>query len=539
MCGIYSCFHNGKSTLHDRHKCIQTRGPDQTKIVKSGNYDMVFYRLKVVGRDTGTQPFNQVGLTFMCNGEIYNYKELEQENKIQTDTDSDCDVIGPLYKLHGAIEMTRMLRGEFAYVIYDHANKLVHFARDYIGRKGLYYGVDYDDKGKIKSLEVCSLANAVKEGVKVFHVLPRYVYTYDMGNNIISKQQYMSLSSVPKTSGRWEKIYTLLEEATRDRITQSEIPIGFLLSGGLDSSVLLSLALQMKLVKKPRVFTFGFDKDAPDVKAAHIVVNDLRKRYGQDCIDWHLVIQPIRNGLNVIRNVVQALETYDTTTIRAATPMYLISKYIAKKTDVRVIISGEGADELFGGYLYNMYAPNEYAFKADVIQSLENLYLYDCLRADRVTAVWGLEVRCPFLDERLVTHVLGSSRLLKPKHTTKELLRDVIKTRNLLPNEIIWGKKEAFSDAVSLSWQDTIESYAKQDFPTSELVYDELKKEDITCHLKPKSYADKWFQTLFLQLFPKQDHLLPKYWVPNQQWVDTNGESSARALPIYKTVLKK
>lgn len=531
MCGIYACFHHGRHKITDQHTCIKRRGPDDTKHVIGGLFDMVFYRLSVVGVSDGMQPFQHQCVSYMCNGEIYNHKELEMEHKISVDTQSDCEVIGLLYQRYGVVKTLRLIRGEFAFVIYDEKRKLVHFARDYMGRKGLYYGVEQTAEGKIESLEVSSLIGGLSKRVKGYHVLPQYVYTYDMEHKTMTKMRYMSLASVPMTTGKWEHIYERLELAVKDRVVQCERPIGFLLSGGLDSSIILSLAMKMGLVKKPHVFTFGFEQNAPDVKAAKIVVEHLKKTYGDDSLEWHLVIQPVEAGLVALPSVINALETYDTTTVRASTPMYLISKYISKNTDVRVIISGEGADELFGGYLYNMYAPNEEAFKADVVQSLENLYLYDCLRADRVTAYWGLEVRCPFLDIRLVEYVVGCNRLKKPVHTTKELLRHTVKTKNLLPDEIVWGKKEAFSDAVGLSWMETVARHSDA------MVKHECDSKDVySSHIKPQSNTEKLFQILFGGLFNNYWHVLPKYWMPNQEWVNTGGESSARALSVYNTI---
>lgn len=522
MCGIYSLF-NRTAEVNQKHECIKKRGPDETIILDEKEFYYAFYRLSIVDVNEGHQPFKMDDIYLMCNGEIYNHTELESKYNVKCKTNSDCEIILHLYQKIGIERTIHELRGEFAFVLYDRNKQLVFFARDVVGVKPLYMSKLIQDK-KIISLEIASLVQSLS--YKTEHVLPNQLYTYDMKHKTISHQPVYLLKYMENPDTTNQLIYDKLLEALKKRIKQTERPLGFLLSGGLDSSTLLCLALKHKLITKPKVFTFGFDEKAPDVLSAKCVVKYLHEKYGPDCIDWHLVIEPISKGLESIPEVISILETYDTTTIRASVPMYLISKYIETKTNVKVLISGEGADELFGGYLYFKYAPNDHAFRSEILRLLNELYMYDCLRADRSTAACGLEVRPPFLDLDLIQTVLTSDQLSN-KTMTKQLLRDVV-SDDVLPVEILYGKKEAFSDAVSLSWQTYVEEQAIYEINKKKSFIFEYSK-----YIKPASITAQYFQKTFYQIFGNKYHLLKKLWLPNQEWIDTNGEPSARVLSVY------
>jgi asparagine synthase (glutamine-hydrolysing) len=293
--------------------------------------------------------------------------------------------------------------------------------------------------------------------------------------------------------------------------------------------LILGIALKYYLDKnvavKFDVFTFGFSNEAPDVISAKLAIGWFNERY-PNCINWHLVIRTIEEGLNTLPAVIDAVETYDTTTIRASTPMYLLSKYIAT-TNVKVIISGEGSDELFGGYLYFKHAPNEVAFRAEILTLLNNLFYFDALRADRSTAAHGLEVRPPFLDRTFVNAVLGH-RNLKPGTNTKQLLRDIFEHMDIIPKEILHGRKEAFSDAVGLLWKDSIGVWCdgfKYD-PTLEKLF-------VSLGIPPETSEMKYYQYMFGTKYYSAYHITPTLWLPNQTWVKTGVEPSARVLPNY------
>lgn len=529
MCGIYACLHYGNEPNSYEYKEIDVRGPDDTKVIDEKEYKLVFHRLAIVGINSGSQPFNMGNIQLMCNGEIYNYKELIDEYKLPNKTGSDCEVILHMYKMFGLERTLNEIRGEFAFILINKETGILHFARDPIGIKPLFMNTVYDNN-KIKYMELASLVKGFSlQKARCEHVLPGTLYTYDISKHILNSQRYLELKYVPDEKVTKEVIYEKLEQAVIKRIKQTERPFGFFLSGGIDSCTTLSIAMKSGLlVEKPYVFTFGFHENAPDVINAKVFVNWLKNKYGKNCIEWHLVIKTVEEGLSLLPEVIRVLETYDTTTIRASTPMYMLSRYIRDNTNVKVLLSGEGSDELFGGYLYNLYTPNKYAFRSEIINALNNLYVYDVLRADRSTSHCGLEVRPPFLDIDLINTVLKSAELLPSKTTTKKLLRDIIEMYNLLPDEILYGRKEAFSDAVGLNWLDSVKKHTT-------LLLSEGKNEELefSPHIKPKGNTEKYFQTVFSVIFPNKWHLLPKIWLPNQDWVNTNGESSARALSIY------
>lgn len=529
MCGIYFGYHRGHGQPEVKHNELKRRGPDATRIIDEKEFFAAFYRLAIVGVSDGMQPFEFDDCVLLCNGEIYNHDALSKISE-PSRTGSDCECIIWMYKKHGIENTVRILDGEFAFVLYDKKTQLIHFARDRFGRKPLFYSsfLDEVDESKIEGIEMSSTySGLVNDGFRDI-VKPGYLYTYDVAHKDLAIQQYHVFMYEPENY-EGEHIYMGLYEGVIKRITQSERPVGFLLSGGFDSSLVLSIALHSKMMKQtPHVFTIGFEERASDVLAAERMVNWLKEKYGQDCLIWHKVILPIEAGLEKLDEVVLALETYDTTTIRASTPMYLISEYIAKNTDVKVILSGEGSDELFGGYLYFKFAPNDVSFRAEILSLLRNLYLYDVLRADRATAAHGLEIRTPFLDDNFVDIVLGCRELKASKTTTKELIRNAFRRSRdpLLPDEILNGKKEAFSDAVGLSWKDSITKYASEKVKT-------LPNSEYSPHIIPESDEAKYFQYLFNKHFPDSWHLLPKLWLPNQNWVITGSEPSARVLSVY------
>jgi asparagine synthase (glutamine-hydrolysing) len=510
---------------------------------------MAFYRLAITGVECGDQPFHLGSVHLVCNGEIYNYKELYDKYELNDyrKTDSDCEVILHLYNKLGIEETIALLDGEFAFCLVDQEKHLVHFGRDHMGIKPLYMaGILDHENHKLTSLELASEIKAMNLSSVAAHVYPRTIYTYDMKNFVLSTITYKCLPLVRENHNIVE-LYELFKAAVIKRISQGDRPIGFLLSGGFDSSLVLSISMEYyhknKIDIRPKVFTFGFEEKASDVLAAGCMVNFLRGKYGMDCLEWHKVIAPLEDGAKAIPSVIWALETYCTTTIRASTPMWLISRYISKNTDVKVVLSGEGSDELFGGYLYFKYAPNAQAYRTEVIKLLNNIYLYDALRADRSTADHGLEIRPPFLDEAFVSASLEYTKLVESKQVenkllddpkmsglTKKILRYMVKDLDLLPDEILYGRKEAFSDAVGLSWKDYIQSYASKFIEEHNL--DEVK---YSSHIKPVTSEMKYYQTIFYELFGCNYEVLPCIWLPNQSWIKTGIEPSARVLQCYKT----
>lgn len=555
MCGIYLTVSDEK-IAPTNHSNLKARGPDstQTMVVSDQPGEFIFaafYRLAIVGLSDGMQPFVSDNTVLLCNGEIYNHRELENKYGFKPKTHSDCEVILHLYERFGIERTVQLIGDEFAFIIFDKKRRLIHFARDRLGRKPLFYSTKCTDcklgenshmmctaSSGIVSIEIGSIVRSLEAHTdrpsNVMQVIPGYVYTYDLEHQSMTTMCYFMYMYNPKESITHVDIYTKLVLAVRKRVVQSDRPVGFLLSGGFDSSLILSIALfERMLSKPPEVFTIGFDENAPDIKSAESMVKFLREKLGPDCIRWHKVILPISDGLEALPSVISELETYDTTTIRASTPMYLISKYISEKTDVKVVLSGEGSDELFGGYLYFKYAPNDIAFRSEIIDLLHGLYMFDVLRADRTTAAWGLEIRAPFLDDEFVSTVLSSCDLKRSDENTKQLIRNTLVTvsASVLPPDIHFGKKEAFSDAVGYSWKDTLAVFAAEEMSAAAEV--NFAHMDFSPHIYPTTDEARYFQDLFYTIFGPAWHLLARLWLPNQAWVKTGSEPSARALSVY------
>ena len=538
MCGIYFCYHLGfKQQLNNEQvQSLKARGPTSFKEIKTADYYCAFYRLAVFG--SRSSPYETEQSILMCNGEIYN-------------TDFDTELIQMWHEQSGIDTCVHLLDGEFAFVLYDKKESMIYFARDRYGRKPLYYTRQADNFRISSTYHGLGLNQAVDTAEYSYErnteysyernteysyernteysyernteygcqVIPGYLYTFDIKAEYLTAQPFRPLPCKEIIISN-QLIHDQLVQSIQKRIRHANCEVGFMLSGGLDSSIILSIALKYQMVYKPQVFTFGFDESASDVQTANKFVNWLYEMYGQDCIQWHKVIQPVSDGLQAIPEVIQAIESYDTTTVRASVPMFLLSKYISRNTNVKVIISGEGSDELFGGYLYFRYAPNKHAYKAEIHKLLNQLYLYDVLRADRTTAAHGLEIRPPFLDDQLVNMVLLSKDLKPDISTTKPLLREI--SKDYLPDFIAQGKKEAFSDAVSHSWIESIPDFARRNItrfgPTSN-------------YIKPFNFETMYYQTIFNDHFGTAWFLTPQLWLPS--WVETHGEPSARVLPVY------
>ena len=591
-------LHDMQHNQHIWQANCAARGPDSHRELKytDGEYTFQanFFRLSIVGGILGEQPYvwhmkksetdecSKNTYLLMCNGEIYNYKSLELQYKTDI-CSSDCEIIPRLMETLNIDEILPMLSGEFAFVLHDRERGLIHFGTDRVGRKALYFKLNTTGD-KIIVASSASTAHKSHMGHKgPQQCKPGVLYTFDTQHKILSHVTWhtfkfqlsivVDLHGKPSQMVTVERPYRLFMEAVERRITQHDgtRPLGFLLSGGLDSSLVLAAALhlvdcarqvrhpthrQQALLQAvqytPQVFTIGFHEQASDVADAARFVAWLKAKYGADAFDWHRVIKPIDEALAAIPQVISTLETCDTTTVRASVPMFLLSEYIATHTKVKVLLSGEGSDELFGGYMYFSHSPNEYATRAEIIKLLSELYLFDALRADRSTAAHGLEVRTPFLDDQFVDAVLnirighreygqmvnsdsiGAHNLEKAQSLTKPAARLIFASSGLLPDFVLWAKKEAFSDGVGYSWKDAIKAYAKQ------WVADHCSAGTMPSHsnnliegVPCDTYEALYFQTVFLNHLPPS--LTLKLWLPNQDWVKTGSEPSATILPSYTT----
>lgn len=524
MCGIFTCLGCSIEEVKENFNKIQHRGPDNTTIKQINDIIFGFHRLAIIDTSPlSNQPFildNKYVL--ICNGEIYNYKELQKKYETENDIKSDCFVIPNLYKKYGIDETIKMLDGEFAFVLYDIEKNILHIGRDPYGVRPLFIG--YDNKKLFISSEVKAI------NFNGIHIEPFKPGKYMSINLDDIKYEYIDYFNIEtlksfelKEEFIKESINKLLTEAVKKRLMTNR-PLGCLLSGGLDSSLVTSIA--SKYIRNLDVFSIGLEGSV-DITAAKKVAEYLQIK------NHHIVNFTVEEGIQAIRDVIYHLESYDITTVRASTPQYLLAKYIKEKTDIKVLLSGEGADELFAGYQYSKDAPNGEALHKDTIRLLNELYMYDNLRTDRTTAGQGLEVRVPFLDKSLTKFVLITyPELRKPSKNIieKKLLRDSFQD-NYLPEEILYRRKEAFSDAVSskeVSWYQTLCKHIDN------FITDEEMKEAKNKYLynTPRTKEALYYRKIFDEFYEGRDKLIDHYWMP--MWQGDITDPSATILNCHE-----
>jgi asparagine synthase (glutamine-hydrolysing) len=527
---------------------LRRRGPNARKCIvgEAGKFNFVadFYRLEITG-DNGMQPFGNESCWTMCNGEIYNHQDLPGKSGDR----SDCYAIHSLFvNLSDPVEIASALDGEFAFVHFT--GDKIYFARDVVGVKPLYFRVTVRDSS-VCDLRISSLIAGLRgddhEMYEVSHVPPGYLMCFDLNTRVLEYFQFapkcapLGLTQIVQKIGNGSVRYEIalemaLSAAVAGRVSmhRGSVGVGFFLSGGLDSSLIAAMALQR--FGRIRAFTFGFDENASDVRAARKLVNYWRTRFGEDSVEWNLVIMDPAVGVRRWLEVAKAIESTDTTTVRASVPMYLLSEWISKNTDVKVLLTGEGADELFNGYLYSLYAPGRMALRVDSERLVQELYLFDVLRSDRATAAHGLEIRPPFLDRsfmelvfsRLPEECFVKSSCGSHVMVTKPVLRRI--AAKYLPEQFVYARKEAFSDAVGANWLDSLEEHAMRMFH-----YEGKSKAGDFPHTRRMidGAHDEVFGNAILLDWRTGENSAKKRWLPNQQWVETQ-ESSARALELYQ-----
>ena len=425
MCGIYACT-GGTNPPKD---VLKHRGPDQCFDTMAG---MTFWRLAINGGLDGLQPLQHGDHIIVANAEIYNYLELGG-----VEGRSDCEVILPTIEEHGLSRACELFRGDFAFVYTNGTDWWA--ARDCVGVRPLFYC------RHAKGIAFASEAKALLHlNRRIEPFPPGHLYDSRLDKFICWSPNYWpSPRADDDTDFVQSHIRHLLTEAVELRVHAGR-PVGFFLSGGLDSSIVAALGKQA-LGGKIKTFSIGLE-GAPDLVAARKMADFLESDHTE-------VIFTIEEGLKALKEVIWHLETYDTTTVRASVPMYLLSKYIKDNTDIRVVLSGEGADELFGGYLYFHSAPNVDKFRAETNRLVQDVYMFDVLRADRTTSAHGLELRVPFFDRDLIDYVMSgfSTELKMPKDGyEKFILRKAFE--DILPREIAWRQKNGMSDAVGRGW---------------------------------------------------------------------------------------
>jgi len=520
MCGIMFCEGRIDYELFSQSfNKIAHRGPDESRIIIDDYGSFGFHRLAIMDvSENGMQPFETSNLRLMCNGEIYNELSLKAEfAQYPYIGHSDCEVLLPLYEAYGK-DMGSYLDAEFAFVLVDKVKGITLAGRDPIGIRPLFYGVLKDSHKMAFASEAKALLDLCDD-IKPFPC--GYIY-YD-GAFI----QYHDITAVYDTPLKdikviQSKINTGLVEAVKKRM-MSDVPIGYLLSGGLDSSLVCAIAAQY--TKGPiTTFAIGMAKDAIDLKYAKQVADYIGSTH-------HEVLISMQDVLDAIKDVVYHCESYDITTIRASLGMYLLTKYIKEKTSIKVVLSGEISDELFG-YKYTDYAPSASAFQTESEKRLSELYMYDVLRADRCIAAWSLEARVPFGDLDFVKDVMSIDPSLKmnTNGVGKYLLRSSFLNSGLLPESILFREKAAFSDAVGHSMVDELKAMAEKLYTKQDLILAQAKYP----HCPPFTKEALWYRDMFEAFYPSQSHWISAFWMPNASWAGCQvDDPSARVLQNY------
>ena len=497
----------------------QSRGPDMSKIIDVGGGLLAFHRLAIMGlHEEGMQPFELHGNYVVCNGEIYGFRPIKEELKKDYTfvSDSDCEILLPLYEKHG-VEMFKELDAEFALIIYD--KKAGHFiaARDPIGIRPLYYG--YTKTGKI--MFASEPKNLVSLTDKILPFPPGHYYKD--GKFIC----YRDITKVDKVSQddletACSKIKDKLIKGIEKRL-DADAPLGFLLSGGLDSSLVCAVSSKI-LGKKIKTFAVGMNTDAIDLKYAKQVADYIGSEH-------HEIIITKEDVLSSLEEVIKILGTYDITTIRASMGMYLICKAIHEQTDIRVLLTGEISDELFG-YKYTDYAPNAEEFQKESVKRVHELHMYDVLRADRCISVNSLEARVPFGDLDFVSYVMSIDPKMKMNtyNMGKYLLRHAFEDTKCLPDNILFRDKAAFSDAVGHSLVNDLKEYAESYYSNEE--YE--KKIKLYKFSRPFTKESLLYREIFEKYYPNQAQMVKDFWMPNKAWEGCNvNDPSARVLANY------
>lgn len=547
MCGIVSIFNIQEQTPELRQKAlrmsqkIRHRGPDWSGIYCGGSAILAHERLSIVDPESGRQPLfapdkKQV---LAVNGEIYNHQDIRARfaGKYQYQTGSDCEVILSLYRemredtdfttliykdedaVHERIcKMLEELNGIFAFALYDVERDEFLIARDPIGVIPLYIGYDKDGKvmvaSELKALEgQCDHYEPFLPGHYYYSKTPgmkRY-YTRDWFEYATMQKKYQIddtkkaaeqlAEAEPQEKAAVTEIHDALEASVKRQL-MSDVPYGVLLSGGLDSSVISAIAEKYSTTRVenggetkaywPRLHSFAVGlKGAPDLAKARLVAEHIGTVH-------HEINYTIQEGLDAIRDVIYFIETYDVTTVRASTPMYLLARVI-RSMGIKMVLSGEGADEVFGGYLYFHKAPDAKAFHEETVRKLGKLYLYDCLRANKSLAAWGIEGRVPFLDKEFLDVAMGMNPVLKmcpDKTIEKKVVREAF--ADLLPEQVAWRQKEQFSDGVGYSWIDTLKQITASAVSDEQMAH-AAERFPIN---PPQNKEEYYYRSIFAEHFP-------------------------------------
>ena len=511
----------GKEELQPFFDRTVSRGPDMSRVVETPTGWLCFHRLAIMGlTPEGMQPFQLGEDWLVCNGEIYGFRPLKrrlQEEGYTFRSGSDCEILLPLYRELG-LDMFAQLDAEFALILYDSRTQSLVAARDPIGIRPLFYGYDRSG-GIVFASEAKNLVGLCRE-IRPFP--PGHYYA---GGKFV---RYADLTTVDSyiqddLETACKKIRDKLIAGVDKRL-DADAPLGFLLSGGLDSSLVCAISA-LVLGKKIRTFAIGMDKDAIDLKYAREVADYI----GADHTEVFMTREQV---LQSLEEVIAMLGTWDITTIRASMGMYLCCKAIHERTDIRVLLTGEISDELFG-YKYTDFAPSGEEFQREAKKRVDELYMYDVLRADRCISVNSLEARVPFGDLDFVKYVMSLDPEMK-RNTYgmgKYLLRHAFEKDRLLPEGILWRQKAAFSDAVGHSMVDDLKAYAQDKYTDGAF---EALRHKYDYHCPPFTKESLLYREIFEKHYPGQAAMIRDFWMPNKSWAGCDvDDPSARALSNY------
>ena len=556
MCGIFSLLNTNNISedfINEQFEKGKNRGPEYSKLlVTSENAIFGFHRLAINGlNDKSNQPFMISDIILICNGEIYNYKYLYELMEIKSETDSDCEVIIHLYLRYGIEQTLIMLDGVFAFILYDTKNKQIYAARDPYGVRPLYQLSNLTNStnlntdcliGFASELKCLSEFNSICDSYKIVQFTPGTYSVFNYNNyiwsNTINNKPYIVPSfSSPNNKFIWQcyfdNIIEYLTKAVKKRCLTTERPIACLLSGGLDSSLITALVNEFYKSKfistsnsnsssKLETYSIGL-AGSEDLKYARIAANYLNTKHTE-------IIVTEKEMFDAIPEVIYAIESYDTTTVRASIGNYLLGKYIAKNSDAKVIFNGDGSDELCGGYLYMNSCPDSIEFDKETRRLLKDIHLFDVLRSDKSISSHGLEPRTPFLDRNFVNYYLSIPPYARNHNNFsscgKYLIRqsfslpiyENLDCKQLLPDEILWRKKEAFSDGVTGHGRSLFQIL--QEFISVEL--------NLPANIETEKL---YYKSIFEKCFPKLSYIVPYFWMPKYT---TATDPSARTLDIYK-----
>jgi len=575
MCGIFAVLNTkylDKKKIEEEFQKGKSRGPEYSKFsdLPLIHSCLGFHRLAINGvhDELSNQPFFINSIYLICNGEIYNHKELAKIINITPNSKSDCEIIIHLYQKYGIEQTLQMLDGVFAFILIDTTNKQIFIARDTYGVRPLFTSVFkkvrcITSDNKLKYYTTFAFASELKSLInidndnfeeKIIQFEPGCLSVFKYGETLkthsstintdiqhiqdimfSSPNSFSTLNNISKPQ-ILENIYNKLYQAVAKRVDNTERPIACLLSGGLDSSLIAALVKQL-YKGELHTWSIGFE-GSDDLKYAQIVANHIGSIH-------HSIEVQEKEFLYAIPEVIKNIESYDTTTVRASVGNWLICKKIKLQSDHKVIFNGDGADEVMGGYLYFHEAPDSIAFDKETRRLLSDIHYFDVLRSDRSISSHGLEARTPFLDREFVQYYLSINYQLRDhrynKKSEKYLIREAIKTCNpdLLPDEVLFRTKEAFSDGVSNQkkpWYKVIQDFVK------EKIYKHYDNDEkyILENLNPYSYnrpntlEQLYYRDIFEKLFPKlgAEKIIPYFWMP--KFVKNATDASARTLDIYK-----